>query len=592
MTAEISRVFDIVYFAREKYSNKMALAGKKGGKWKYYSQQEFIDQANYVSSALLHRGIGKGDNIVNISDNRPEWNFLDIGLLQIGAVHVPVFPTISQEEMTAILKEVNPRLIFVSSRFLSKRINQALGEEAAKKIISFDNAAEDTDVVRFADMVDEGRLHMNSELLEKHKSNVRPEDLASIIYTSGTTTMPKGVMLSHRNHVANIEVTAAGIGIDNKMNRLSYLPLSHSYERMVNYVSILKGLTIYYNESMANIVANFASVKPGILITVPLLLERIYKGIINKQEDLKGVSKVIYKSALRFALSGKDTKTLSISDKYKYRLFNQLVFKKWKAMLGGKVTKIIVGGAAVSPPVYSFFVTIGIPVYEGYGLTEMAPLISYNNTDYNKSGTVGQSLANVMIRISEDGEVLTKGANLMQGYYKHDDLTREVIDEEGWLHTGDVGEIDDDSYLKITGRKKDIFKTSSGIYVYPERIENQLKLSSFVDQVMVVGEYEDYLSTLITLNKAYTLKWAAKNNLPLKMEKLSGNKALAAFIQEDIDKYNESAREAHQIKKVKILSDEWTIDSGELTPSMKLKRKNLIKKYYQDVQSFYESREL
>jgi long-chain acyl-CoA synthetase len=356
---------------------------------------------------------------------------------------------------------------------------------------------------------------------------------------------------------------------------------------MVNYVSIMKGLTIYYNESMANIVANFASVKPGILITVPLLLERIYKGVINKQEDLKGVSKVIYKFALKFALSGKRPDELTVIGKLKYRLFNQLVFKKWKAMLGGKVNKIIVGGAAVSRPVYSFFVMIGIPVYEGYGLTEMAPLISYNNTDYNKAGTVGQSIANVMIKISTDGEVLTKGPNLMKGYYKHEELTREVIDEDGWLHTGDVGEIDEDSYLKITGRKKDIFKTSSGIYVYPERIENQLKLSSFVDQVMVVGEYEDHLSALITLNKEYTLKWAAKNNLSLKMKQLASNSELRSIVQSEVDRYNEEARDAHQIKAFVILADEWTIDSGELTPSMKLKRQNLAKKYHQVVSSFY-----
>jgi long-chain acyl-CoA synthetase len=476
----------------------------------------------------------------------------------------------------------------VSSRFLSKRIRQALGEEAGSKIISFDNASEEVDSERFIDFVGEGRKFLDNDQLEKCKKDVRPDDLASIIYTSGTTTMPKGVMLTHRNHVANIEVTAAGIGIDDKMNRLCYLPLSHSYERMVNYVSIMKGLTIYYNESMANIVANFASVKPGILITVPLLLERIYKGVINKQEDLKGVSKLIYKSALKFALSGKNPSELTALGRLKYRIFNRLVFSKWKAMLGGKVTKIIVGGAAVSKPVYSFFVMIGIPVYEGYGLTEMAPLISYNNTDYKKAGTVGQSIANVMVKISEDGEVLTKGPNLMKGYYKHDDLTREVIDVEGWLHTGDVGEIDDDSYLKITGRKKDIFKTSSGIYVYPERIENQLKLSSFVDQVMVAGEYEDHLSALITLNKEYTLKWASKNNLPLKWKQLAANTELRSIIQSEVGRYNEEARDAHQIKSFVILADEWTIDSGELTPSMKLKRQNLAKKYRQVVSSFYE----
>ncbi len=588
MHSDITRLFDILEFVKQKYNNKPALAGKRGGKWVVYSQQDFIDNANYITAALLKKGIRKGQFVVNISDNRPEWNFLDMGLLQAGAVHVPVFPTISEDELEYILKEVKPEFIFVSSRFLINRIHK-VSDLHSCEIYSYDTSGENGQVNRFSELIELGRNNFNKSEVEEAKQKVNPDDLASVIYTSGTTTMPKGVMLTHRNHLANIEVTAPGIGIDETMNRLSYLPLSHSYERMVNYVSMLKGLTIYYNENMANIIANFAQVKPGILITVPLLLERIYKGVINKQDDLKGVSRLIYKQALRFALSMKNPNTLTLIDRLKFWLYNKLVFSKWKAMLGGKVQKIIVGGAAVSRPVYSFFNMIGIPVYEGYGLTEMAPLISYNNTDYNKPGTVGQSISNVMIRISDEGEVLVKGPNLMKGYYLHDELTQQTIDKDGWLHTGDMGAIDNEGYLKITGRIKDIFKTSSGVYVYPERIENQLKLSSFVEHVMIVGEYQDYLSALVVLNKDYVAKWAKKENQqgdPLKSE------SLHQIISQHIDQYNETARDVHQVKRFLLLADEWSIDGGELTPSMKLKRQNLLKKYQQEVQSFYESRAL
>lgn len=588
MSAEITRIFDIMYFACEKYGNKPSLAGKKSGKWKVFSQQDVIDNASFVSAALLDLGVVKGDKIVNISDNRPEWNFLDMGLLQIGAVHVPVFPTISQDEMKYILEEVKPSMVFVSSRFLSKKVKDVLGNSEQVVIYSFDNSSENKTVGKFSDLLERGRKSENLKKVSAVSDTVSPDDLASIIYTSGTTTMPKGVMLTHKSHVSNTIVTSAGIGIDHTMNRLSYLPLSHSYERMVNYVSMVKGLTIYYNENMANIVSNFATVKPGILITVPLLLERIYKGIVNKQDDLKGVSRIIYKSALSFALSGKRPEKLSLADKLKYRLFNKLVFSKWKAMMGGKLTKIIVGGAAVSRPVYSFFQMIGIPVFEGYGLTEMAPLISYNNTDYNKAGTVGQSIANVLVKISEEGEVLTKGPNRMEGYFKHPELTADVIDDEGWLHTGDSGALDEEGFLKITGRKKDIFKTSSGIYVYPERIENQLKLSSFVDQAMVVGEYKDSLSLLITLDRDYCIKWAKRNSFKAELKSLKNNKELTHHLQEEIDRYNEGAREAHQIRKFVVLDHEWTIETGELTPSLKLKRNILLKKYHQVVSSFYE----
>lgn len=587
MTNDITRIFDILYFAREKYNNKPALAGKKKGKWNFFSQQDFIDNANAVSAVLLKWGVKKGDFIVNISDNRPEWNFLDMGLLQVGAVHIPVFPTISEEELKYILDEVQPGLIFLSNRLLLKRLMDTWDVPDGTKIIAYDQGVGEN-VLAFQDVLQEGKVGINSQDIDKAKASVKPEDVASVIYTSGTTTMPKGVMLTHKNHLANVLIAASSIGIEHQYNVLSYLPLSHSYERMSNYVFMIKGLTIYYNENMSNIIANFAQVKPGILITVPLLLERIYKGIINKQEDLKGLSKIIYKLALRFALSSKDPDDLSGIDKLRYFIYNRLVFAKWKAMMGGKITKIIVGGASVTARIQQFFQMIGVPVYEGYGLTEMAPLISFNNTDFNRMGSVGQPLVNVMVKIATEGEVLVKGPGMMKGYYKHDDLSDDLIDDEGWLHTGDIGKMDDNGYLFITGRKKNIFKTSSGTYVYPERIENKLKLSSFIEHVMVVGEYQDYLSLLVVLNRDYVKKWSKNHQITGSFEDIIQSTPLHQAMKKVLDDYNSNARETHQIKKYKIVSDEWTIDNGELTPSMKLKRNNLLKKYRQVVSSFYE----
>jgi|AntRauTorckE6833_2_1112554.scaffolds.fasta_scaffold00910_3 long-chain acyl-CoA synthetase len=587
MSSDITRLFDILQFVREKYNNKPSLAGKKGGKWVIYSQQDFIDKANYVTSALLQKGIRKGECVVNISDNRPEWNFLDMGVLQAGAVHVPVFPTISTEELKYILDEIKPKFIFVSSRFLSKRIKKVADSENFE-MYSYDNTDEKNGINKFSDFIAFGRKYYKNEQVEQVKNSVSPDDLASVIYTSGTTTMPKGVMLTHKNHLANVLIAASSIGIEHQFNVLSYLPLSHSYERMTNYVFMIKGLTVYYNENMSNIIANFAQVKPGILVTVPLLLERIYKGIINKEEDLKGFSKIVYKRALKFALSSKDPADLSGFDKLKYLMYNKLVFTKWKAMMGGKITKIIVGGASVTARIQQFFQMIGVPVYEGYGLTEMAPLISFNNTDFNRIGSVGQPLVNVMVKISSEGEVLVNGPNRMKGYYKHEDLSADLIDSEGWLHTGDMGRLDENGYLYITGRIKSIFKTSSGTYVYPERIENRLKLSSFIEHVMVVGEYQDYLGLLVVLNREYVKKWAKNQQITGTFDKIIQNPKLHQSIQKVLDEYNPDARETHQIKKYTIIPDEWTIDNGELTPSMKLKRNNLLKKYQQVVSSFYE----
>ncbi|MCF8308803.1 MAG: long-chain fatty acid--CoA ligase [Bacteroidales bacterium] len=592
MAEYIHRLFDIIYFAEGKFQNKTALAGKKNGKWITYSQKEFIENANAITSSLLNMGLKKGELVVNISDNRPEWNFLDMGLLQAGGVHVPVFPTISRDELKYILDEVKPRFIFLSNRFLLKKVKDTWEGSDKAYIFSFDSGGENG-VYSFWEWIEEGKNNIDIKQVEKAKNDVGENDWASVIYTSGTTTMPKGVILSHKNHLTNIMVTASSIGIDHTMNILSYLPLSHSYERMVNYVCMIKGLTVYYNESMGNIISNFEYVRPGILITVPLLLERIYKGIINKKQELKGLSKYIYKLALNFALRKKDTsKQLSFFDKFQRKIYDKLVYSKWRALMGGRVRKIICGGSALSRDIYAFFNIVGIPVHEGYGVTELAPLISFNNLEFDRPGTVGQPLVNVKVKIAGDGEILAKGPNLMQGYYNHPELTSESIDENGWFHTGDLGYWQDANYLTISGRKKNIFKNASGTYVYPERIENQLKLSSFVEHALIVGEYQQYLGALIVLEQDYLKKWAKQNGIESDVEQIRQHPDLKAQIDDLIKTYNDQARDTHQIKAYKLLTDEWSIENGELTPSMKLKRNNLAQRYAREIQSFYASRAL
>jgi len=580
----IERVFDFISFANEKYGDKIAVAGKKNGRWKEFSFSDYQRNADYASAALLSAGIKKGDHILNISDNRPEWNFADIGILQIGAVHVPVFPTINEVELEYIIKEINPSMIFLSNRFVAKRVKKILNADDNIRVIALDDSAESE---KFSDFLKIGEANYSSDIIAQAKSQVTSKDLASIIYTSGTTTMPKGVMLSHMNHVSNVIVAADLIGIDHTMSRVCYLPLSHSYERMVGYISSYRGMTVYYNENMVNILSNFQKVKPSVITSVPLLLEKIYKGVIDKSADLKGVSKLIYKLALKNALLTPEDKQ-SVIHKILFPIYDKLVYHKWVDLMGGKVEKIICGGAALSRDIYYFFRNIGVPVYDGYGLTEMAPLVSFNNMAFDKPGTVGRILPNIICKLDKDGEILLKGANMMMGYYKHSEITEQVIDADGWLHTGDIGVLDDDDFLSITGRKKTIFKTSSGTYVYPERIENQMKLSSFVDQVIVIGENRDSLGAIITLDKEYIKKWIKRNSIEGSPESVISHNLLRKEMDAIVMKYNAKARETHQILQYEVLLDEWTIDTGELTPSMKIKRKVIETRYTETIKALFK----
>ncbi len=585
---QIERLFDILPFALEKHNKEVALAGKKGGKWVTYSSKQYIEHVDLVSSALLKLGIKKGDKILNISVNRPEWNFVDMGMQQVGAIHVPVYPTISEEDLRTIISETEARVAFISGKFLIQPMKRFQEEfPFLEHIITFDNHDE---VELFSDMLESGKKHQNREELEAIKAGILPDDLASILYTSGTTTTPKGVMLTHKNHINNILIVANTIRLDNTMRYLSYLPLSHSYERMVNYVGQYLGISKYYNENLANILANFQKVKPHILVSVPLLLEKVYAGILEKGNALKGIKKHIFKWAIKLGLKYDPSKEFSWWYNFQLNLANKLVFVKWREALGGKMQKIIVGGAAVQPEIYNIFWAARIPVYEGYGLTEAAPLVSYNTEHQNKPGSVGITLNNLITKVADDGELLVKGGNIMQGYYKHPELTEQAIDKEDWLHSGDIAKIDEQGYITITGRKKDIFKTAAGTYVYPESVENKLKLSPFIDQILVAGANKNHLSALVVPNFEYVKKWAGNHNIFFESDnEISHNSELKEAIMGDFKNYNLTAKEGHKIQKIEILPEAWTIEKGEITPSMKIKRAKLIEKYSSLIEEMYAS---
>ncbi len=583
MSVKLTRTFDLLDFAHEKFFNKEIFAGKKAGKWIKYTSGTIKYKADLVSAALLKLGIKKGDLILNISDNRPEWNILDFGLGQIGAVHVPVFPTINKEELKYVLDEVQPKLIFLSNRLLAISIQKYADNI---KIYNFTQNTNEY-VEDFSTLLTLGEKAIKHIDLQSIKDSIKADDLASIIYTSGTSTMPKGVMLSHRNHVENAIATMAKAGLDHQMIHLSYLPLSHAYERTVIYTCILKGMLVYYNENLVNILSNFQLIKPNTFTSVPLLLNKIYKGIMEKGNELKGFSKVLYKWALKFIKRHHSRSSFSTTDKIKFYFYNRLVYKKLRQILGGRIQKVFIGGAALSDEIFTFFTLIGVPIYPGYGLTEMSPIISMNNLEYLKPRSVGQLLYNSMVKISDDGEILTKGTGKMLGYYKDKALTHTVIDDEGWLHTGDVGELDENMYLTIKGRIKDIFKTASGNYVYPESIENKLKISSYIANALVVGEYQSFLSAIILLEKSQIDKWAKENNHKLDENSLNTHTKLTELIHQEINNLYNTPKETLQIKKLHLTFDKWNVETGELTPSFKIKRKLLMNRYDEVIKSFY-----
>ena len=581
---EVKRTFDLIQWTHEKYPRPDMYCGKQDNIWIKYSTGDSVNNINWVSYGLLSMGFRKGDKIATITGNKPEWNFADMGIAQAGMIHVPIYPTIGTDEYAYILKHADVKAIIVGNKSIFTKVNPiAVKLEGLIGIFSFDQV---DGVKPFNDIIEEGKRNEEKyrNELEEIKESIKPEDLVTIIYTSGTTGDSKGVMLSHINLLSNVIETAACHHLGYGHRSISFLPLCHVLERMLNYHYQYKGISVYYVENMGTVGDVVKDVKPHIFATVPRLLEKIYDNIISKGKSLSWVKRKIFfwavKLGLKFRLKGN-------SGFYKFRLkiARKLIFSKWKEALGNEVVVIVSGGAALQSRLERIFWAAGIPVIQGYGLTETSPVISVNplRIDEIKFETVGPILKDVKVKIADDGEILSKGPNLMMGYYKAPALTAEVIDEEGYFHTGDIGIIEDNKYLRITDRKKEMFKLSAGKYIAPQPIENRLKESFFIEQAMVIGENEKFASALISPNFTYLHDWCSLHKIQFR------DNAELIEIPEVIDRFSRDIREIsntlgehEQIKRFRLVTEEWSPQSGELSPTLKLKR-NLIAQHYKDV---------
>ena len=580
---EPTRTFDILERIQNKYSDKTdVLAGKENGKWKKYAVQEYIDNCNWVSYALLSLGIKKGDKIALISNNRPEWNFTDFGISQIGAIGVPIYPTISSEEYSYILGHSEPKIVFISDKSLYEKIKPITDQNPGiSTIYTFDRIA---GAKHFSELITIGK-EMASSLandLVLAKNAVEPSDLVTIIYTSGTTGFPKGVMLSHSNLISNIIESSFIHPLGPESRTLSFLPLSHIYERMLTYHFQYKGISIYYAENMGTIMDNLKDIKPNVIATVPRLLERIFDKIVSTGKDLKWIKKQLFFWALNLGLRYEFNGKNGWFYEAQLKLANKIIFVKWREALGGNIKVISSAGAALQPRLARVFWAAGIQILEGYGLTETSPVVAINNmvTKEIMFGTVGPILKDVQVMIAEDGEILTKGPNQMVGYYKEPELTKQAIDVNGWFHTGDIGTMIDGKYLKITDRKKEIFKISSGKYVAPKVIENKLKESMFIEQVMVIGENQKFASAIITPEFQFLRNWASIHHIAFRdNEELINNPLVFARYQKEVNEMNLTLGDHEKIKRFRLVADEWTANTGELSPTLKLKRKVLYEKY-------------
>ncbi len=584
MPIEITRIFDIPYYQLEKYNLSKALITKHKGAWKVTSNQEYIDQANAISRGLIKLGVKTNDKVALISStNRTEWSVMDIGILQIGAQDVPIYPTISKEDYEYVLNHSEATYCFVSDVAVLEKLNQIKGNTKLKGVYTFDEIAGEKN---WKEVLELGKDTSNQDVVEDRKANVKPEDLATLIYTSGTTGRPKGVMLSHNNIVSNVLASKKRVPLDyGKDIALSFLPICHVFERMILYLYQYCGVSIYFAESIEKLSENAQEIKPNVMTAVPRLYEKIYDKIYAKGDELTGIKKKLFFWAINLGLKYEPYGTNGWWYEKQLGLARKLIFTKWQAALGGELKLMVSGSAALQPRLTRVFAAAGMPIMEGYGLTETSPVTSVNDVNNNgfKIGTVGRVIEGVEVKIADDGEILVKGPNVMMGYYKDPEKTAEVMTGD-YFHTGDKGEIDRDGMLKITGRKKEMFKTSGGKYVIPNLLENEFKQSLFIEQIMVVGEGEKMPAALIQPNFEYIKGWIEEENLTIETsyDGIASSDIVIKKIQEEVAACNVKFGKWEQIKRFELTPNIWSIDGGELTPTMKMKRV-VIKKIYQDL---------
>lgn len=590
----IERTFDLLEHLRQNHNRADVLVAKREGQWIKFSAEDYGRTSRRFSYGLMSLDFEKGDKIATISNNRPEWNMADMGMSMLGVVHVPVYPSLGEEEYKYILEHSDAKMLLVHDRATWQRLKpvvDAVGLKHFYTFIYYEDLPHWSEVTKLGETA---RVKYKEEL-RRIKDSILPGDLASIIYTSGTTGMPKGVMLSHSNFMSNMKACAPLFPLESGDRILSFLPLCHVFERMVNYLFQFKGCSIHYAENIGTIAQNMVEIQAQAFATVPRVIERIYDKIVSKGEDLSGIKRLIFFQSLKlgekFRVNGKHHFWYGL----RLSLARKLVFSKWQKAFGGQLKFVVSGGAALQPRLSRLFFAADIPLLEGYGLTETSPVIAVNHLsqpDCLHIGSVGPVLNNVAVKIDEDGEILVKGPNVMQGYYKAQDLTDEVIDAEGWFHTGDIGTLIKNRFLKITDRKKEMFKTSSGKYIAPQAIENLLKESFFIEQVMVVGENEKFASALLLPNFEYLHVWAHDNKIHFRdnPELITLPKVLKQF-QKEVDVYNKQLGKHEQIKRFRLVWEDWNSHTGELSPTLKLRRRVLYKKYAPVLREIYAYQE-
>jgi len=587
---EINRTFDLLERYQNNFVKEDALVTNQNGKWIKYSTQQYIDLSYHFSYGLMAKGFRKGDKIATISNNRPEWNFIDMGMAMIGVVHVPLYTSLSTVEFENILKHSDSRFVFISDSKLLNKLKPVIAKiDTIEETFTFDPIENEKNWLEIVSVGQKSAVYYKNDH-EKIKADIHPDDFASLIYTSGTTGNSKGVMLSHDNLVKNFLAAAEIFAMKPEQKYLSILPLCHVGGRMGNYQTQYSGCSIFYARNMGTIAADMREIKPHGFDAVPRILEKIFDTIITKGKKLKGAKKGIFFWAVKIGLRYKPVGESNWFYRLKLNIADKLIFSKWREAIGGNIELVGCGGAALQPRVERIFWAAGIKVLNMYGLTETSPIITINrkNKPDLQLGSVGSKIPGVEVKIAADGEILCKGHNVMMGYYKNPELTKKVFTDDGWFCTGDIGTIENDNFLKVTDRKKEIFKLSSGKFIVPQIIENKLKESLFIEHIMVVGEHEKFASALIAPDYVYLKDWCIENNISISSntELLLSNQLINSFNKE-IQRYNHAVSDFEKINRFRLIPDVWSPETGELSPTLKLKRKFIAKKYEELIDQIY-----
>ncbi|ANQ50672.1 long-chain fatty acid--CoA ligase [Flammeovirga sp. MY04] len=584
---ELKRVFDFIDQQKSLYGGlEVCFANKVNEEWVTYSTEKTSNILYQLGSGLLRYGLKKGDKVAIVSENRPEWNFVDLACAQIGVTVVPIYPTITEDDYLYIFNHAEIKVAFLESQHLVnkiRKIDEKLPE--LEKVYTFNEVEGETSWKTLLSASEEEIAN-----IDKIKDSIQEEDLYTIVYTSGTTGNPKGVMLSHRNVVTDAIAAAETLPVDRGNARaLSFLPLSHVYERTSLYSYLCGGVSVYFAENVAKVADNLKEVKPHVFCTVPRLLEKVYDAILNKGMATKGLARAIFFWSLNLGLRYNPREKQSLWYRFQHFIADKLVFKKWRAALGGEIRNMNVGAAALQPRLIRSFWAAGIKVCEGYGMSEAAPVVCVNrvNPQDMMIGTVGPVLNGIDVKIAPDGEILIKGPNVMMGYYKQPELTAETV-VDGWLHSGDIGELIDGKFLKITDRKKELFKTSAGKYISPQFLENKLKESFYIEQVAVIGSNQKFAAALIVPNFEALSNWCEENNIfEENPQKVIENPTVLKMFKKEIAAANKSFARYEQVQKFSLLENEWTVDTGEVTPTLKPKRKIINEKYEKEIEEIY-----